>query len=90
MVDGELGSKLGKGRQDGGYTYRLCKLPAEEKKGLTEECFVKNVLKFANKFTKIRSIIEPGNWTRFKLNDVHTLTYPQGSKLREIGQADPT
>merc|ERR1719225_2537422 len=32
----------------GGYTYRLCKMPAEGKAGLTEECFTKNVLKFSS------------------------------------------
>ena len=29
----------------GGYTYRLCKLPAEGRTGITEECFAKNILK---------------------------------------------
>merc|ERR1712226_1828712 len=35
----------------GGYTYRLCKMPLEGKEGLTEECFIKNILKFAENKT---------------------------------------
>merc|ERR1712107_327130 len=35
----------------GGYNYRLCKVPSTGKKGLTEECFSKNILKFADDVT---------------------------------------
>ena len=31
--------------------YRLCKVPSTGKKDLTEECFGKNILKFANDTT---------------------------------------
>ena len=51
----------------GGYTFRLCRLPAQGKhahhrhsiRGITEECFQKNVLKFATKTTKNRPTKEP-------------------------------
>ena len=35
----------------GGYNYRLCKVPSTGKKGLTEECFRNNILKFADDVT---------------------------------------
>ena len=35
----------------GGYNYRLCKMPSIGKIGLTEECFKRNILKFAENVT---------------------------------------
>ena len=37
----------------GGYTYRLCRLPAEGRTGITEECFAENILKA----TKTKTIL---------------------------------
>jgi len=69
----------------GGYTYRLCKMPAEGKTGLTEECFTKNVLKFAdNKTFWRRTGIEHRNdgWEWVEKWDVTIGTYPEGSAWR--------
>ena len=60
---------MSKGGHRGGYTYRLCKLPAEGKTGLTEECFAKNVLEWATDFTMMR---ETGKWNLGKW-----IKYPQ-------------
>ena len=53
----------------GGYTYRLCKLTLEGKEGLTEECFIKNILKFAENKTYWRKSLpwwwESPNQTNF-------------------------
>ena len=35
----------------GGYNYRLCKMPSVGKAGLSEECFARNILKFAENKT---------------------------------------
>ena len=69
----------------GGYTYRLCKMPAEGKAGLTEECFTKNVLKFAdNKTFRRRAWIEPlDGWEVEEKTDVTVGTYPEGSAWRK-------
>jgi len=45
----------------GGYTYRLCKLPAEGKAGLTEDCFARNILEFAEDKTYYRDTSH-GDW----------------------------
>ena len=69
----------------GGYTYRLCKMPAEGKTGLTEECFTKNVLKFAdNKTFWRRTGIEHRNdgWEGLEKWDATIGTYPEGSAWR--------
>ena len=70
----------------GGYTYRLCKMPAEGKTGLTEECFTKNVLKFADSMTFWRHAwIEhrDDGWTAEYKTDVTVGTYPEGSAWRK-------
>ena len=70
----------------GGYTYRLCKMPAEGKAGLTEECFTKNVLKFAgNKTFWRRAWIEHryDGWEVEEKTDLTVGTYPEGSAWRE-------
>jgi len=69
----------------GGYTYRLCKMPAEGKAGITEECFTKNVLKFADNKTFWRLAgIEHRNdgWQVKKKWDLNVGTYPEGSAWR--------
>ena len=70
----------------GGYTYRLCKMPAEGKAGITEECFTKNVLKFADSMTFWRRAwIEHRNddWQVEYKTDVNVGTYPEGSAWRK-------
>jgi len=85
-----LGSKqnvawVAKGGHWGGYTYRLCKLPAEGKQGLTEDCFAKNVLKFATPFTMMRQVDNvKEKWRKVKQVDLTEGTYPPGSAWRHI------
>merc|ERR1712037_839842 len=72
----------------GGYTYRLCKMPADGKTALTEECFTKNVLKFADNMTFWRHAwIEhrDDGWTAEYKTDVTVGTYPEGSAWRDHG-----
>ena len=72
----------------GGYTYRLCKMPAEGKTGLTEECFARNVLKFAGKKTYWRTAwFEHRNdgWQWEEKTDLTVGTYPEGSAWRYQG-----
>jgi len=73
----------------GGYTYRLCKLPQEGKTGITEECFARNVLKFATDYTMMRKITEPGMWWKVDQDDLTQGTYPSGSAWRHVEQIDP-
>ena len=85
----------------GGYTYRLCKLPAEGKAGLTEECFARNILKFAENKTYYRDSTQwsqlEGAWldNRGKdwkeseeKSDLTVNTYPEGSAWRYAGPID--
>ena len=89
----ELGSVqdvawVSKGGHRGGYTYRLCKMPEEGKTGITEECFVQNVLEFATPFTMIRDVEQPGEaWRKVPQEDLSEGTYPAGSAWRHIGKA---
>ena len=72
----------------GGYTYRLCKMPAEGKAGLTEECFARNVLEFADDKTYWRDAwYENKNqeWKQWKKTDITVGTYPEGSAWRYHG-----
>lgn len=66
----------------GGYTYRLCKMPAQGKKGLTEECFARTVLPWASKTTLNRPLAkaakQKSDWTTYKQKDVSVGTYPEG------------
>jgi hypothetical protein len=68
----------------GGYTYRLCKLPPSGKKGITEKCFAKNVLKFATKYTTMRFVAQPGKWWKIEEKDLKEGTYPHGSVWRRV------
>jgi len=79
---------VSKGGHRGGYTYRLCKMPEEGKTGITEECFVQNVLEFATPFTMIRDVEQPGEaWRKVPQEDLSEGTYPAGSAWRHIGKA---
>jgi len=73
----------------GGYTYRLCKLPQEGKTGITEECFARNVLKFARDYTMMRKITEPGMWWKVEQDDLTQGTFPSGSAWRHVAEIDP-
>jgi len=77
------------GRHRGGYTYRLCKIPEEGKKGLTEECFAENVLEFATNYTMVRNVTEPGTWEKIEQEDLTEGTYPTGSAWRHVVKRVP-
>jgi len=75
----------------GGYTYRLCKMPAEGKTGLTEECFASNVLEFVGNRTYWRETgIDHLNdgWQWEEKTDITVGTYPEGSAWRKEGPID--
>ena len=84
---------MSKGGHRGGYTYRLCKLPAEGKTGLTEECFAQNVLEWATDYTMMRETGRRnlGKWDKFRQTDLrfvppaswqHAVLFdPQGRNL---------
>jgi hypothetical protein len=75
------------GGHKGGYTYRLCKLPVEGKAGLTEDCFARTVLEFAEPFTMTRPAGEENleeEWTRYDQSDLSVGTHPAGSVWRHI------
>ena len=78
-----------KGRHRGGYTYRLCKIPKEGKKGLTEECFAENVLEFATNYTMVRDVTKPGTWEKVEQKDLTEGTYPAGSAWRHVVKRVP-
>ena len=70
----------------GGYTYRLCKVPKEGRTTVTEECFTKNVLKFATNFTMVRALNNTGEaWEKIEQRDLKEGTYPKGSVWRPVG-----
>merc|ERR1711981_269290 len=77
---------LSNGAHFGGYTYRLCKLPPGGKKDITEECFAKNVLKFATNYTMMRNTYQPGEWWKVEQKDLTQGTNPPGSACRHVGQ----
>ena len=62
-------------------------MPEEGRTGITEECFTKNVLRFATNFTMMKSLaaLEDG-WERFEQNDLREGTYPEGSVWRPVGK----
>jgi len=91
VTEWEVGSRqdvawLSNGRHWGGYTYRLCKLPPGGKKDITEECFAKNVLKFATNYTMMRWGGMPGEWHKVEQNDLTQGTNPPGSAWRHMGE----
>ena len=72
----------------GGYTYRLCKVPSLKrgKAAITEECFTKNVLKFATNFTMVRALNNTNEaWEKIEQMDLKEGTYPKGSVWRPVG-----
>jgi len=70
----------------GGYTYRLCKVPKEGRTTITEECFTKNVLKFATNFTMVRALNNTDEaWEKIEQRDLKEGTYPKGSVWRPVG-----
>jgi len=73
-----------KGNHHGGYTYRLCRLPQEGKKGITEECFAQNVLKFGTQHTMMRELEKAGAWEKVEQKDLTEGTFPAGSAWRHI------
>merc|ERR1711920_503526 len=77
-----------KGGHRGGYTYRLCKMPEGGRGSIEEECFTKNVLKFATNFTMIKAMNwkGEGEWERFDQTDLSEGTYPEGSVWRPVGK----
>merc|ERR1719184_474865 len=78
---------IAKGGHWGGYTYRLCKLPEEGKTGLTEECFTKNVLEFADAKTWWKLAGEDhvnDAWQTVSKTDLVVGTYPEGSAWRPV------
>ena len=77
---------VSRGGHKGGYTYRLCKMPAEGKKGLTEECFARNVLEFATNTTMVRRLEVPGNWEEVEQSDLTSGTFPEGSAWRHVAK----
>jgi hypothetical protein len=77
------------GGHKGGYTYRLCKLPADGKAGLTEDCFARTVLEFAEPFTMMRRAGQANlevEWTRYDQSDLSVGTHPEGSVWRHINK----
>merc|ERR1719461_1855319 len=63
----------------GGYQYRLCKVPEEGVKALTEECFQKMPLEFASPMSWIQHGESKDNRTEFKAVRVNTGTMPENS-----------
>ena len=70
----------------GGYTYRLCRLPAAGRPGLTEECFAQTVLSWATDSTLLKPVFT--DWSKEhkaeyrKKEDVTIGTHPRGSAWR--------
>ena len=60
----------------GGYTYRLCRLTAAGKAGVSEECFQQagNALEWADTTSKVRDMRKPGQgveiWTDLQQEDI--------------------
>jgi len=75
------------GNHWGGYTYRLCKIPPEGKKGITEECFAQNVLKFSTPYTMMRHMLYTDeDWFKVDQDDLTVGTYPAGSAWRHVAK----
>ena len=63
----------------GGYSYRLCKLEASRSE-LTEECFQKTPLRFANNLQWIQTGQDLSTRRYFVANRTTVGTYPPGSE----------
>merc|ERR1711915_996799 len=68
----------------GGYSYRLCKLPAEGMKGLTEECFQEMPLDFVGEDQWVNYFEDRNSGYRTKQKATQTTegTFPEGSMWR--------
>jgi len=68
----------------GGYSYRLCKLPAEGIKGLTEECFQEMPLDFVGEDQWVNYFKDrkTGHRTKQKATQTTEGTFPEGSMWR--------
>jgi len=64
----------------GGYSYRLCKVPQEGVKGLTEDCFQKTPLKFASDKQWIQVGDDISTKREFLANRTTEGTVPAGSE----------
>merc|ERR1711994_743190 len=74
-----------------GYTYRLCKIPPEGKKGITEDCFAQNVLKFFTPYTMMRHMLYTDeDWIKVDQDDLTVGTYPAGSAWRHVAKYTKT
>ena len=83
--------KTGAGHQ-GGYAYRLCKVPQEGAIHLvTEKCFNDGHLKFAGDISWVykgigseEDVYDPSKWEAMPLLRVTTGTFPEGSEWAKI------
>jgi len=64
----------------GGYSYRLCKVPPEGVKGLTEDCFQRTPLNFHGDVQWVQYGENKANRTAFKANRTTEGTFPIGSQ----------
>ena len=64
----------------GGYSYRICKLPAEGRAGLTEECFQQIPLDFVGDTQWAQWGEDESTRVAFKANRTHEGTSPVGSQ----------
>lgn len=68
----------------GGYSYRLCKVPEEGVKGITEECFQKTPLQFHGDTQWVQYGTDRENRTAFKANRTTEGTFPIGSQWSKV------
>ena len=61
-------------------------MPRKGRRGITEKCFTKNVLKFATNFTVMRPLEEVGAWEKYEQTDLTKGTFPKGSAWRPVGK----
>ena len=68
----------------GGYSYRLCKMPASGISDVTEECFNQNPLEFAGDVQWVEYKIDKNSGKRTKIPALQTKdgTFPEGSMWR--------
>ena len=64
----------------GGYSYRLCKINNGERSELTEECFQRTPLKFANNLSWQQTGYDLSTRRYFIANRTTTGTHPPGSE----------
>jgi len=64
----------------GGYSYRLCKVPKEGIRGLTEECFQEIPLEFVGKTQWVQYGEDTSTRVEFPAVRVSTGTFPKGSQ----------